>query len=555
MSGRRFAAICTSVIAVLAALVSLSYWIAHSDDGWALEEPARLLPGIGSLHHPISTRSAEAQRFFDQGLTLVYGFDFDAAVRSFRRAAEIDPHSAMPHWGIALARGPNYNSVAPSPLYEHLAYQEVQVAVKLSAEAAAGEQAYINALAKRYTDAARPDLGRLERDYADAMRDVSNSFPDDPDAPVLYAGSLMDLHPWQLWTNDGQPGENTAEIVQVLERVIERWPEHVGANHYYLHAMEASPVPERALYAARRLESLVTSCSHLIHMPAHIYFRSGDYSAAVRTSQQAIAVDDLHQGQNGGEVEGGQYEHQHQSYSGYMQHNVLFLIASAMMDGEKEVAYKAVKHLTSTSRSQLYQAVAILAPLRFGEWEDVIETAPPEESDSEARLFWHYSRGCAFAAMHQSREAELERDEMENTYRYVPPGRAFGAFFNDWASLHTIALEVLDARIDLSRHKARSAIRRWQHAVVLEDQLAFDDLPDWYYPVRESLGAALFQTGAFAEAEQVFRDDLKRTRSNPRSLFGLWKSLQVQSKFAAAAQIRRTFEATWKGSELRIEDL
>src|SRR5262249_43528995 len=253
-------------------------------------KPATLVAGMGTLHHPIATTSAEAQKFFDQGLTFVYAFNHDEAIRSFRRAAELDPASPMPHWGIALALGPNIN-LDVDPERELAAYEEAQRAKALAAAAPAAERAYVDALVQRYSNDPRADLKILAVRYKDAMRDVVRRYPDDLDAAALYTESLMDLHPWQLWSADGKPTEGTEEIVAVLESVLKRDSMHIGANHYYIHAVEASKTPARALPSAKRLDPLVPAAGHLVHMPAHIYMRTGDYDAAVAANAKAADVD------------------------------------------------------------------------------------------------------------------------------------------------------------------------------------------------------------------------------------------------------------------------
>jgi tetratricopeptide (TPR) repeat protein len=515
---------------------------------------AGLLPGIGDLHHPIQTGSAEAQRFFDQGLTQVYAFSFDGAITSFERASELDPLSPMPYWGIALALGPNYNSPRPAYDRERAAYEAIQKAKALTSDGLASERAYVAALVRRFTQKSLRSSDGSDRDYAAAMLALYHLLPDDPDAATLYAESLMDIHPWKLWSSRGQPSENTLEIVQVLADVIRRWPNHVGANHYYLHALEASPFPERALASAHRLETLVPAESHLVHMPAHIYFRCGDYLGAVRISMQAIALDTETTAREPG-VDSGNHGQQRGSSIGYMNHNVLFLIAAAMMDGESVRASRASARIASTGHSQLFAVAPILVSLRFGEWDKLIAMTPPRVGQFGARFFWRYARGCALAAKGRPREAEKERDEMEYEYRYIQPGRAFGMFFNQWSTLHMIAKEVLDAKIALAEHQSLIAIRDFQRAVQVQDEMAFDDLPDWYYPVRESLGGTLFMSGDFVTAEKVFREDLVRTPMNPRSLFGLWKSLTAQSRSSEASRICQSLKAHWKGRKLRMKDL
>jgi hypothetical protein len=297
MTARRVAGLYAAAVALVAAAVYWSYRVTHPS-----RTPIRgrdgqgLVAGIGKLHHTILTRSEEAQRFFDQGLTFVYAFEFARAGQSFRRAHELDPAAAMPYWGIALAVGPNYNDPDPPVGRSRAAAVAVREAARVIASAGLGvvseEGALVDALSRRYSGLDAPDPKAAGREYASAMKQVHLRFPDDPDAAVLYAESLMDLRPWALWSNSGRPAEGTLEAVSVLDDVIRRWPEHVGANHLYIHALESSPYPGRALASARRLETLAPACSHLVHMPAHVNFRTGDYGAAVRVSLRAVAVDD-----------------------------------------------------------------------------------------------------------------------------------------------------------------------------------------------------------------------------------------------------------------------
>jgi tetratricopeptide (TPR) repeat protein len=513
----------------------------HDSNGGAA---ATLRPDLGSLDHPIATTSPEVQKFFDQGLTLVYAFNHGEAVRSFRRAAELDPKSPMPYWGIALALGPNYNETNPQD--EKAPYEAIRRAKQLAADAPEAERAYVDALALRFTSDAKPDYDRLARDYSAAMRELSHRYRDDPDAGTLYAESLMDLHAWGLWTSDGKPAENTLEIVSTLESVLRRWPDHCGANHFYIHAMEMAPNPERALPSARRLQTLVPGAGHLVHMPSHIYIRTGDYSAAVKSNQQAVAVDNQMPAPPGGNM----------TYMIYRAHNVHFLAAAAMMDGEFEVATAAAKDLASRANTivadmpmaEAFLPYQLFVQLRFQRWDNVLAAPPAAEGLNGLAFFAHYARGVAFAAEGHAPEAEAERAAMERAYKKLPAGPAFAMSYNDWSTIHDMAAHTLAARIGAAQGDQAGAIEQWRAAVAVQDKMNYNEPADWYYPVRESLGAALLASGKAAEAETVFRQDLERNPRNPRSLFGLWRALEAQNKTVDAGWVRASFEAVWKGA-------
>ena len=501
---------------------------------------------MGAIHHPIATRNPEAQKFFDQGLALIYAFNFGEAVNSLKHAADLDPDAPMLYWGMALANAPNYNSAILSRDRERLGFDFIQTAVGLAPKAPEPERAYIDALACAFTDAPSPDQPKLGRDYADAMREVYRRYPDDPDAAALFAASLMNLNPWHLWKLDGEPGPDTPEIVSVLEEGLRRWPDHTGVNHFYIHTMEASPNPERALASANRLAALAPAAGHLVHMPSHIYLRTGDYAAAVKSNLQAIAADEEYRKQQPVAPNGAM---------GYANHNQHFLAVAAGMDGEFDTALSAAKEIQSHVHNETMAAMYTLVLLRFAKWDEILAEPAPDEGLKGVTFLWHLARGCAFAGKGQVKEATDEQSAMEQAFSVLPEGRAFGTFFNDWSVLHTLAVDTLAARIAAAGAKLDVAIGHWRHAVSVQDQMNFDDVPDWYCPIRESLGAALLRANQPAEAERIFREDLKRNPHNPRSLFGLWRALEAQHK-AEADSARQAFQAAWKGKEQpRLEDL
>lgn len=515
--------------------------------------PVVLMSGLGENHHPVSTRSAEAQKFFDQGLLLVYAFNHAEAVRSFRRAVELDPQLAMAHWGIALALGPNINA-GIDPEGEKAAYEAIRKALSLATNAPENERAYIQALAKRYSIAPQADLHKLAIDYRDAMRELARAYPDDLDAATLYAESAMDLRPWKLWSSDGKPAEGTEEIVSVLESVLRRNPNHIGANHYYIHAVEASRQPERAIASADRLRAQVKAAGHLVHMPAHIYMRTGDYELAARSNEDAAAADRAYFESTGMK---GMYA------AGYYSHNLHFLAIAYSIAGRFKDAERASDQLAANVGPFLKDApplesFLIARPLilvRFGRWDDILKTPAHDRSLHGTNTLWHWARAMAYAATERPDQAETESKAFKDATRELSPKAEWG--LNKASDILKIAENMLDARLALAKHDAERSIVSLRKAVEAEDALAYDEPPAWFVPARESLGGVLLRNGKAAEAEQVFRADLERNPRSGRSLFGLLESLKAQGKTYPAQLIQREFEEAWKNADtqLRIEDL
>jgi len=521
------------------------------------ERPPDLsLSAIGRQHHPIQTKSAEAQAFFDQGITLFYGFNHEEAARSFRRAGELDPASPMPLWGVALAAGPNYNLDVDAER-EKVAYETVQKAEILAGHSPQIEKDYVAALAVRYSGEANPNYKKLALDYASAMGSLAQKYRDDLDAATLYAESLMNLNPWKLWSLDGRPWERTEEIVQVLESVLRRDPNHAGANHLYIHALEASPHAERALPSAKRLETMVPNAGHLVHMPAHIYIRTGDYAAAAKNNVDGVRVDKVYLRESG--TFGSTYD------VIYYSHNLHFLSAAQAMAGNFAAAKRAADELEAHIRpmfrrmpeSEVYLPTPIFVLARFHRWDEILNSGPPEPNLVMTNALWHFGRGSAAAAMGKIEMAEAERRTLESVRAKTAEDEGFGMFYNKARDFLDLAASILDARIAVASGESDRAIEYWTRAVQIEDGFRYNEPPEWFYPVRESLGAALLASGKPAEAEQVFREDLRRNPRNPRSLFGLMHSLKAQQKEADAAWVEREFRAAWKNADtkLRISDL
>jgi tetratricopeptide (TPR) repeat protein len=541
---------------LVAGLVSGIAAAQHSAHAPGEAKPVTLMAGTGSHRHPIATSSAEAQKFFDQGMILLFGFNHEESVRSFQKAAELDPKAAMPHWGKALALGANYNDAAPVNERLLKAREEVEKALALSAGGPENERAYAEALSKRYVaDPAAADKPTLAREYHAAMRALSRKYPDDLDAATLYAESGMNLRPWKLYSPDGTPEEGTEEIVAVLESVLKRAPNHPGANHYYIHAVEASRQPEKALPSAGRLETLVPSAGHLVHMPAHIYMRTGDYLAAEKSNAVAAEVDRKYIRETGAQ---GMYPLM------YYNHNVLFQSFAATMAGRYAEAKKSADVLFDgvlpvVSMDPMLEGFLLqpaFVALRFRKWDDIRKMPDPGPKLPLLRAGWLFARGMAAAASGDVRKAEAERKAFLQA-RDVVPANSMAGPQNSSAALLAVAAPVLDARIAEAKGDRKAAIASWIKAVEAEDALAYDEPPAWYYPTRESLGAALFADGQLAEAEKVFRADLERNLRNPRSLLGLAESLKAQGRTADAAWARAQFDVASKDADvkLRIEDL
>jgi tetratricopeptide (TPR) repeat protein len=522
----------------------------------AQSKPPVLMPGLGQHHHTISTKNAEAQRFFDQGFTLVFGFNHEEAARAFRRATELDPQSAMAFWGIALALGPCIN-LDVDPPHEKAAYEAVQKALLLASGATERERDYIQALAKRYSSDPKVDLRKLDADYAVAMLELSKRYPDDLDAATLYAESLMDLHPWKLWSLDGRPTEGTEKILVVLESVLRRDPTHLGANHYYIHATEASPHPEWGLSSARRLETLAPAAGHLVHMPAHTYMRVGDYAAAAHSNAVAADTDRVYLRKSG--TTDSMYDMM------YYCHNLHFLAASYSMEGNFEHAKQAADELAAHVSpmlhdmpvAEVYAPTPIFVLVRFHHWDELLKLPAPPPSLAMTTAFWHFARGVGFASMNQIAMAEAERRILATAQNDTPADLEFSFYSNKAKTFLDLAAAILEARIATAKGDHEQAIKSWERAVEIEDGLYYGEPPEWFYPARESLGAALLMSSQPERAEAVFRADLQQYPRNPRSLFGLWKALEAQNKSANVEEVRKEFESAWNNSDvpLVLEDL
>jgi tetratricopeptide (TPR) repeat protein len=526
----------------------------HHEATQKVSQPAELLDGLGNHTHPISTRSAEAQQFFNQGITLIFGFNHDEAARLFARAAELDPTSAMPHWGIALALGPNYNLPA-MPEREAKAWQAIEKAVELSKNSPPNERAYVQALLKRYSKDPAEDRKKLGVAYKDAMKELTQTYPDDLDAATLYAESLMNLRPWALWSPNGEPAEDTLEILRVLEGVLRRDPNHPGANHYYIHAVEASRNPERALPSAMRLGSLVPAAGHLVHMPSHIYLRVGDFETSAAVNKSAAEVDQRYV-ESTGQTKG--------FYSlMYYSHNLHFVSYVRMMQGNFEESLDYARKLRKNVEGSVdgmpmiasYAAFEWLILTRFHKWDDMLVQPEPVEKSAFVNAMYRYSRALAFAGLGRIKEAQAEHDRMVEIAGTVSESETL--MNNTTRAVLDVGVAELKAKIARVRNDAAGEIEHLKQAVALQEKLAYMEPPEWHYPIREALGGALLRMGRAAEAEAIFREDLRVNPRNGRSLFGLLEALKMQGETVGVEWVKKEFAEAWKyaPTTLKISDL
>jgi tetratricopeptide (TPR) repeat protein len=536
-------------IGILAVAAVLAIGAAPTDS-----QPAPLYGTLGNYSHPISASPA-AQRYFDEGLILAYGFNHAEAIRSFQDALSLDPKCAMCAWGIALALGPNINApmdnaaVAP-------AYAALQQAISLKPNASAHERAYIDALAVRYTAEPQADRSSLDANYADAMRELSRQYPDDLDAATLFGEALLDLSPWDYWTSDGQPIHATSEVLTTLESVLARNPQHPGANHFYIHATEASRTPQRALPSAQRLETLVPGAGHLVHMAAHTYWRTGRYADAVRINERAIQVDENNF------VRGHGDSSTHSFYALlYYPHNIHFVFAGSQMSGRSALALEAAEKLVARIPEDAYAAIPALEdyrpmPLfsmaRFGQWSAILSQPRPTDNFQYTTGVWHWARGLAYVRTGDVEAAEREHAELVAIADSPAMRELTLASFPRASTLLTLAGHVLGGELAAARGQTDDAVAELRQAVIVQDGLAYIEPPSWFYPVRQNLGAVLFEAGRLDEAEAEYRADLEQFPSNGWSLFGLARSLEAQGQTDEAAETWQRFEGASRLADVTL---
>lgn len=528
----------------------------ESDADLVARAGAPLFEGMGDYHRPITTNDAGAQRYFDQGMVLAFGFNHAEAIRSFRAAQRLDPDCAMCFWGEALATGPNINVTSGgmaimSPESRVAAHAAAQKALSLADRVAPVERALIEAQAVRYDGSETSDRDPLDRAYAEAMRSVVQRFPDDDDAAAMYAEAWMNTMPWNYWSDDGQPRPETVEVIDALERIIARSPRHPLALHLYIHAVEASSDPGRAETAADTLLTLVPGSGHLVHMPAHTYWRVGRYHDAAEANVRAAAVDEQYIAQCNAQ---GFYP------ALYYPHNIHFLWAASSMEGRSAVAIDAARRVAANVRIEqirefptveFFRTIPLLALTQFGRWDEILAEPMPDASLRYATAIAHYARGVALARKGDLAAAHRERDQL------VPLRDTTEILFldtNDYpaVTLLQIADALLEGEIAMAAGSVDAAVGHFERAVALQDGLPYMEPPFWYYPTRQSLGAALLAAGRAGEAEAVYRRDLEDYPHNGWSMFGLAESLAAQGRTDEAAEVREMFTHVWARADVEL---
>jgi len=490
----------------------------------AANETQPLFEGLGDYGRIVQTSAPLAQRYFDQGLTLAYAFNHDEAIRSFEAAARIDPRCAMAWWGVALCNGPHINNPAMPESRSAAAWRALEQALSLKARESGANHALIEALAARYSNPAPKDRAALDRAYAGAMRKAYERFPDDPDVGTLYAEAMMDLRPWDLWTDSGEPQPGTPEILQTLERVQARAPKNPGAPHFYIHTVEASPNPAQAMAAADRLRSLVPGAGHLVHMPSHIYVLTGRWADASRQNELAIGADTEYQA----------LSPKQDFFRLYMIHNHHMLSFAEMMQGRREASLRAARDVVASipadyGREQAalvdpYMAIVTETLMRFGRWDEILrEPAPPAHWPITTAL-WRFARGVALANTGALEQAEAERQALERAADAIPQDALMA--INKAHAVLDIARLMLVGEIAYNRGDVDTAIAKLREAAALEDKLLYMEPPEWIQPTRHALGAILLDAGRASEAEEVYRRDLEKWPENGWALYGLAECLK-----------------------------
>lgn len=517
----------------------------------AVEDKVPLFEGLGGFGRRVTTESAEAQRYFDQGLCFLYAFNHDEAIRSFREAGRLDPECAMAWWGVAVANGPHINRPTVDGGRVEAAWEALGKAKETLQGESEIEVALITALEARYANPQPEDRKPLDEAYAVAMKEVWEKYPNDADVGGLYAEALMDLRPWDLWTQAGEAQPGTDLVLATLEKVLEINPQHPLALHLTIHAIEASPNPERADAAADRLRDLQPGLGHMVHMPSHIDVRRGRWKEAIVANEKAIEADRLYRMKS----------EKQDFYRIYMAHNLHMLAYAAAMRGQSRLAIEMIDTMIGSMPVEWvkenvaiadgFQAAPIEFRVRFGKWEEILAVPEPAEYLPITRALWHQARGVAYAARKQVPEAKLEQGEFLKWKAKVP---AEGVVGNSPAvDVLGVAEHLLNAEILYREGKVEESISEFREAIRNEDGLRYDEPPDWIHPVRHALGATLLQERRAAEAETVYRDDLEKYPENGWGLFGLAQALRMQGMTDEADEVEERFRKTWGEGDVELK--
>ncbi len=512
---------------------------------------AKRYDGFGNYSRTITTDSRKAQAWFDQGMQLTYGFNHDEAIRSFEKAAEVDPSAAMAWWGVAYCQGININDPAMTEERSQKAREAADKALAALDDESAVERAMIEALSERYEWPAPEDRSGLDQAYADAMGGVYKRFPNDVDVGALYAESLMNLQPWDYWETDGTPKGRIEEVVEVIEGVIAQDPQHPGALHFYIHAVEASKNPDRAVTAAEELTDLVPGSGHLVHMPSHIFIRVGRYADAASSNQDAIDADRKYFADA---PEPG-------IYAMYYAHNQHFLAFASMMSGDYATAIRAANDLENEMPEEPLRAFAGLIEgimpsslhvmIRFGKWEEILEQPDYEDYRLMSRATWAYARSVACSALGRTAQAREEMAEFERRVALVPD--EWYVFNNQVHDVLPIARAMMRGELLYREGKKDEAFAILREGIAYEDRLVYDEPPAWMLPVRHALGALLVESGEYAEAERLYREDLKKNRNNGWALVGLREALAGQGKMGDAMALDSKIELAFAHADTVVE--
>lgn len=515
---------------------------------------APLFDGMGDHTHPITTNNKYVQRYFDQGLTIDFAFNHAESARSFRAGQTLDPNCAMCFWGEALALGPNINvtsngSVIMADQERLAAYEAIQKAVSLKNKVSEKERDFIDALATRYNGDTASPRGPLDLAYAEAMRELSNKYPEDDDAASLFAESLMNTMPWDYWIDADSPKPLTVEAIEILEKVMARNPRHPMALHLYIHAVESSSQPERAEAAADILLDLVPGAGHLVHMPSHIYWRVGRYADASESNIMAAAVDEAYIAACNAQ---GFYP------AAYYPHNIHFLWASSSMEGRSEIAIEAGEKVAKNVRLEMidqfpgvefFKTVPMLSLVQFGLWDRVLELDPPAERLEYANAIWHYARSVAYSNKGNIESAQKERQMIESL-KDTNDVLHLDSIYYPASMLLEIADSLALGEIAISNNDYQSAIQYFANAVSVQDALPYTEPPFWYYPTRLSLGKAYLLSDQADEAEVVFEENLKRYPRNGWALYGLIQALETQNK--DSSMVQEQFDIIWQNADVEL---